>query len=164
MEEVQALIESCSAYGMMLMTEANYDLQHRNHHLHPPLRLLHDTLNHAGENIFPCLRMLLSGSSLSRPFGFLFIYGLHGGENLGELMESICRFTSRLGESMKGCKVIMTELGLGDSLINFVPRNASLSCIDDLWCIKRLSGHSDQNDELLMKGEIGNVFVDPREF
>ncbi|KAI9070499.1 hypothetical protein K1719_036907 [Acacia pycnantha] len=78
--------------------------------------------------------MLLSGSSLSRPFGFLFIYGLHGeGENLGELMESICRFTSRLGENMKGWKVIMTELGFGDPLVNIVPHTDSMSCIEDLW-------------------------------
>lgn len=144
--------------------EANYELQLRKPH-HHPLGFLHTTLNHAREKIFPCLRMLVSGSLLSRPFGFLFIYGLHGeGENLGELMESIWRFTSRLGENKKGCKVIISELGLGDPLLNLVPKNASMSCIDDLWYIKRLSGHSDQKDELLMKREVGNVFVDPREF
>ncbi|KAF7806830.1 putative N-acetyltransferase HLS1-like [Senna tora] len=140
--------------------EANYD----HHNPNPnPLGFLHTTLNHARDKIFPCLRMLVSNgsnSSLSRPFGFLFMYGFHGeGDNLGELMECIWRFTSRLGESMKGCKVIITELGLGDPLVSHVPKNsASMSYIEDLWYIKRLSGHGD------LKDEVGNVFVDPRDF
>ena len=130
-----------------------------------PLRFLHTTLNHAREKIFPCLRMSVS-DSLSRPFGFLFLYGVHGeGENLGELMESVWRFTSRLGESMKDCRVVITELGLGDPLANHVPHTDSMSCIDDLWYTKRLSiSHNDGKDELLMKGQVRNVFVDPREF
>ncbi|RDX58093.1 putative N-acetyltransferase HLS1-like protein, partial [Mucuna pruriens] len=130
-----------------------------------PLRFLHTTLNHAREKIFPCLRMSLS-DSLCRPFGFLFLYGLHGeGENLGELMESIWRFTSRLGESLKDCRVVITELGFGDPLENHVPQTASMSCIDDIWYTKRISSHSNEkDDELLMKRQIGNVFVDPRDF
>ncbi|XP_027368708.1 probable N-acetyltransferase HLS1-like [Abrus precatorius] len=129
-----------------------------------PLRFLHTTLNHARDKIFPCLRMSVSGS-LCRPFGFLFLYGLHGeGENLGELMESIWRFTSRLGESLKDCRVVITELGFGDPLVNHVPQTASMSCIDDVWYTKRLSNHCDEKDELLMKRQIGNAFVDPRDF
>ncbi|TKY54236.1 N-acetyltransferase HLS [Spatholobus suberectus] len=130
-----------------------------------PLRFLHTTLNHARDKIFPCLRMSVS-DSLCRPFGFLFLYGLHGeGENLGGLMESIWRFTSRLGESLKDCRVVITELGFGDPLVNHVPQTASMSCIDDIWYTKRLSSHSDEkDDELLMKRQIGNVFVDPRDF
>ncbi|KAI4334970.1 hypothetical protein L6164_013662 [Bauhinia variegata] len=128
------------------------------------LRFLHTTLNHAREKIFPCLRMPVS-DSLSRPFGFLFIYGLHGeGENLGVLMESIWRFTSRLGETMKDCKVVITELGFSDPLAKHVPQESSMSCIDDLWYIKKFTGQSDEKDEMLMKGPVGNVFVDPREF
>ena len=130
-----------------------------------PLRFLHTTLNHARDKIFPCLRMSVS-ESLCTPFWFLFLYGLHGeGENLGELMESIWRFTSRLGESLKDCRVVITELGFGDALVNHVPLTASMSCIDDIWYTKRISSHSDENDdELLMKRQIGNVFVDPRDF
>ncbi|KAK7387996.1 hypothetical protein VNO78_22795 [Psophocarpus tetragonolobus] len=130
-----------------------------------PLRFLHATLNHARDKIFPCLRMSVSGS-LCRPFGFLFLYGLHGeGENLGELMESIWRFTSRLGESLTDCRVVITELGFGDTLVNHVPQTASMSCIDDIWYTKRISSHSDEkDDELLMKRHIGNVFIDPRDF
>nr|KYP57887.1 hypothetical protein KK1_004169 [Cajanus cajan] len=130
-----------------------------------PLRFLHTTLNHARDKIFPCLRMSVS-DSFCRPFGFLFLYGLHGeGENLGELMESIWRFTSRLGESLRDCRVVITELGFGDPLVNHVPQTASMSCIDDIWFTKRLSSNSDEkDDELLMKRQIGNVFVDPRDF
>ncbi|KAJ1395285.1 GNAT domain [Sesbania bispinosa] len=131
-----------------------------------PLRFLHATLNRAREKIFPCLRMSVSDDSLCRPFGFLFLYGIHGeGENLGELMESIWRFTSRLGENLKDCRVIVTELGFGDPLVNHIPQTASMSCIDDVWYTKRLSSHSDGKDELMrMKRQLGNVFVDPRDF
>lgn len=139
-----------------------YKLQLKKSH---PLRFLHSTLNHAREKIFPCLRIMSVSNSLCNPFGFLFLYGLHGeGENLGELMESIWRFTSRLGESMKDCRVVITELGFGDALANHVPQIASMSCIDDLWYTKKLSSHSDEKDEVLMKGQVGNVFVDPRDF
>ncbi|RYR12742.1 hypothetical protein Ahy_B04g070126 isoform F [Arachis hypogaea] len=82
-------------------------------------------------------------------------------------MEFIWRFTSRLGESMKDCRVVITELGLGDPLANYVPQTDSMSCIDDLWYTKRLSsiGHNNGKDEeMAMKRYVGNVFVDPREF
>lgn len=135
-----------------------------------PLRFLHATLNHARDKIFPCLRMSVSDSVLCRPFGFLFLYGIHGeGENLGELMESIWRFTSRLGEELKDCRVVITELGFGDPLVNHIPQTASMSCIDDVWYIKRLLNIShgvNEKDELMMmmKRQLGNVFVDPRDF
>ncbi|RDY09560.1 putative N-acetyltransferase HLS1-like protein, partial [Mucuna pruriens] len=143
-------------------TYEEYKLQVRKSQL---LRLLLTTLNHAREKVFPCLKMSVS-DSLCRPFGFLFLYGIHGeGENLGELMESMWRFTSRVGEGMRDCRVVITELGFGDPLANHVPQTSSMSCIDDLWYTKRLSSHGDENiDEQLMKGQMGNVFVDPRDF
>ncbi|KAL2338955.1 hypothetical protein Fmac_013401 [Flemingia macrophylla] len=129
-----------------------------------PLRFLDTTLNHARDKIFPCLRMSVS-DSCCRPFGFLFLYGLHGeGDNLGELMESIWRFTSRLGESLKDCRVVITELGFGDPLVNHVPQTSSMSCIDDIWFTKRLSNGDEKDDQVLMKRQIGNVFIDPRDF
>jgi len=82
-------------------------------------------------------------------------------------MESIWRFTSRLGEKLKECRVVITELGFGDPLVNHVPQIDSMSRIDDMWYTKRLGSHSDdENDELVevMKRQIGNVFVDPRDF
>ncbi|KAG5011721.1 hypothetical protein AAZX31_09G035300 [Glycine max] len=141
-----------------------YKLQVRKSQL---LRFLLTTLNHAREKVFPCLKMWVSSSdSLCRPFGFLFIYGIYGeGVNLGELMESMWRFTSRVGEAMRDCRVVITELGFGDPLANHVPQTDSMSCIDDLWYTKRLSSHGDENvDELMMNGQVRNVFVDPRDF
>jgi hypothetical protein len=140
--------------------------------LFQPLRFLHATLNHAKDKICPCLRMLGNESMMCESLGFLFLYGLHGeGENLGELMESIWSFTSKLGEKLKDCRVVITELGFGDPLANHVPQMESMSCIDDMWYTKRLaardSGDDDDDDELVlqvMKRQLGNVFVDPRDF
>ncbi|CAJ1963186.1 unnamed protein product [Sphenostylis stenocarpa] len=128
------------------------------------LRFLLTTLNHAREKVFPCLKMSVS-DSLCRSFGFLFLYGIHGqGENLGELLESMWKFTSRVGEGMRDCRVVITELGFGDPLADHVHQTDSISCIDDLWYIKRLSSHVDEKvDEMLMR-QVGNVFVDPRDF
>lgn len=159
---VFSIWNTCEAYKLQVRSE------------YKPFRvLINTTLNHAREKMFPCLKNPNVSGSLSRrrPFGFLFMYGLHGeGDNLGELMECAWRFTSRLGESMKEyCKVVITELGFGDPLAKLVPQTASMSCIDDLWYIKKLSGQSgsdDENneDEVLMKGQVRNVFVDPRDF
>ena len=65
---------------------------------------------------------------------------------------------------MKDCRVVVTELGLGDPLENHVPQTAYMSCIDDLWFTRRLSSHSDEKDEMLMKRQVGNEFVEPRDF
>ncbi|KAK0606644.1 hypothetical protein LWI29_002030 [Acer saccharum] len=155
-----------------------------------PLKFFHATLSHAKEKIFPRLKMpILScsssggggggsggggGGSVGNPFGFLFLYGLYGeGERLGELMKSVLRFASRLAENVKHCKVIMTELGVSDPLIEHVPQEPSISCIQDLWYLKKMNNvaaadrdrHNDINDdELMMMRQIGNVFVDPRDF
>lgn len=138
-----------------------YKLRIRKSH---PLRYLCTTLSHAREKIFPCLKMPMN-DSVPSSFGFLFLYGLHGeGENLGELMKSTWSFASRLGDTVKNSKVIITELGVCDPLIKHVPKDPTMSCINDLWYAKKLITHIDDRDELLVKGPIGNVFVDPREF
>ncbi|PNX86155.1 hypothetical protein L195_g042232 [Trifolium pratense] len=115
--------------------------------------------------------MLGNESLMCESLGFLFLYGLHGeGENLGGLMESIWSFTSKLGEKLKDCRLVITELGFGDPLVNHVPQMESMSCIDDMWYTKRLARDSDDDvdDELVqqqvMKRQLGNVFVDPRDF
>ena len=148
---VFSIWNTCEAYQLQIKSQ--------------PLRFLHTTLSHAREKIFPCLRMPVS-DSLSSPFGFLFIYGLYGeGKNFGGLMESIWRFASRIGETMKDCKVVITELGFSDPLAKHVPQNASMSRIDDVWYVKKLNGNGEGKEgELLVKGQVGNVFVDPRDF
>ncbi|KAM1191635.1 hypothetical protein FF1_012220 [Malus domestica] len=129
-----------------------------------PLRSLHATLSHATEKIFSCLNLPVS-VSMQSSFGFLFLYGLHGeGENVGELMKSVWNFASRLGQTVKDSKLILTELGLCDPLIKHVPKDSDMSCIEDVWYGKSLINHADDKDELLIKGSLGNVFVDPREF
>ncbi|XP_015883184.2 probable N-acetyltransferase HLS1 [Ziziphus jujuba] len=138
-----------------------YKLQIRKSH---PLRFLYTTLSHAKEKIFPCLKMPMN-DPVPSSLGFLFLYGLHGeGENLGELMKSIWSFASRLGANVKDSKVIITELGVCDPLIKHVPNDSSMSYFNDLWFAKKLISHVDDRDELLVKGQLGNVFVDPREF
>ncbi|XP_031268405.1 probable N-acetyltransferase HLS1 [Pistacia vera] len=139
-----------------------YKIQRRKSH---PLKLLHATLSHAKDIIFPCLKMPICGS-LKNPFGYLFLYGVYGeGERLGELMQSVLRFASRLAEDFKHCKVIITELGVADPLTEHMPRESSMSCINDLWYLKCLNGDDNNNEEQLMRmGQLGNVFVDPRDF
>ncbi|KAK9287623.1 hypothetical protein L1049_016059 [Liquidambar formosana] len=138
-----------------------YKLQIRRSH---PFKFFHATLSHAREKIFPCLKIPIFGS-LQKPFGFLFLYGLHGeGERLGELMKSIWGFASKLAENVKDCKVIMTELGVSDPLREHVPQGSSTSCINDRWYLKRVNGPIDEKDDLMAMRPAGNVFVDPRDF
>ncbi|XWS38938.1 hypothetical protein CRYUN_Cryun18bG0006600 [Craigia yunnanensis] len=129
-----------------------------------PLKFFHETLSHARDKIFPCLKIPIC-DSLEKPFGFLFLYGLHGeGERLGELMKSAWSFASRLAENVKDCKVIITELGVSDPLMEHVPQESSISRIDDLWYLKKVNGSISDEDDLGMMGELGNVVVDPRDF
>lgn len=144
---------SCEAYKLFEIRKS-----------HSPLKFFHATLCQAKEKIFPCVKLPISCGSLDTPFGFLFLYGLYGegdGERLGELMRSAFRFASGLAESVKHCKVIMTELGVNDPLFHHVPQEPYISCIDDLWYLKKMNG---DDHEMMMMGQIGNVLVDPRDF
>ncbi|XAR57001.1 Peptide alpha-N-acetyltransferase [Bertholletia excelsa] len=125
-------------------------------------RSLHETLIHAWEKVFPCLGC--KELSLEKPFGFLFLYGIHGeGERIGEIMEYVWGFASRVAQNMKDCKAIMFELGISDPLRELVAKRSTISCMNDLWYLKRVGGGSDAGD-LVGKGTLGNVFVDPRDF
>ncbi|KAJ9181806.1 hypothetical protein P3X46_005860 [Hevea brasiliensis] len=138
-----------------------YKLHIRKSH-HNPLKFFHATLSHARDKIFPCLKLPIC-DSLQKPFGFLFLYGLYGeGERLQELMKSIWNFASRLAENVKDCKVIITELGVSDPLMEYVPHESSMSFIDDLWYLKKVNGGEDNEQVVMEQG--GNVFVDPRDF
>lgn len=105
---------------------------------------------------------------IEKPFGFLFLFGLLGeGDRLGELVKSLWSFALKMAENVKDCKAIMTELGFSDPLLQHVPKVVSSACIDDLWYIKKIdkfSSQADDSDDLVVKGEVGNVFVDPRDF
>ncbi|GMP76343.1 hypothetical protein CsSME_00033064 [Camellia sinensis var. sinensis] len=124
----------------------------------------HATLSHARDKMFPCLKMPRCESSLDKPFGFLFLYGLHGkGERLGEIMESIWGFASRLAENVRDCREIMVELGVSDPMREVVPQGSTMSCINDLWYLKRVNGLTHDDHDLTSNGPFGNVFVDPRD-
>ncbi|XP_021906767.1 probable N-acetyltransferase HLS1-like [Carica papaya] len=142
------------------------------------------SISHARDMIFTCLKMPTicsrsattssTSSTLSaveKPFGFLFLYGLLGeGERLGELLKSAWSFASRLAEDVN-CKVVLTELGVSDPLIPHLlpPQEAAgsaMSCIDDLWYVKKVSSTDEKDDDEVIAeiGEFGNVFIDPRDF
>lgn len=123
------------------------------------------TLSQAREKIFPCLKMQRR-QSIEKSLGFFFLYGIHGeGERLEDLMEYIWGFAARLAKNVKECKAIMVELGVSDPLREFVPKCSSMSCINDLWYLKIVkSPRYEDEDDLVAKGPLGNVFVDPRDF
>ncbi|CAL1397415.1 unnamed protein product [Linum trigynum] len=132
------------------------------------------TLSRARDRFLPCLRFPISDSPQPPPppGGFLFLYGIYGeGERQQELTRSVWGFVMKLGENMRGCKAIITELAVSDPLLEFVPKESCSSCVDDVWYLKKVAegsaagggGEEDQNESL--SGErIGNVFVDPRDF
>ncbi|XP_010259270.1 PREDICTED: probable N-acetyltransferase HLS1-like isoform X2 [Nelumbo nucifera] len=142
-------------------TSEAYKLQIRRPY---PFRCLHATLSQARAKVFPCLRISFC-DLLHKPFGFLFLYGIHGeGERLGELMKSLWCFASNMAGSMKDCKVIITELGNCDTLVGHVPRGASMSSINDVWYLKRVNDPSEEDDQWTTTQPSGHLFVDPRDF
>ncbi|XP_057959425.1 probable N-acetyltransferase HLS1 [Malania oleifera] len=131
-----------------------------------PLKCFHATLSHARDKIFPCLKMpIIFDSFENKPFGFLFLYGLYGeGERLAEIMKCVWSFASRMAENVKDCRVIMAELGASDPLRWHVPQGSSMSTIKDLWYLKKVCSPASDEDELMMMGQVGDMFVDPRDF
>ncbi|XP_059661947.1 probable N-acetyltransferase HLS1 [Cornus florida] len=147
-------------------TSETYKLQVRKSH---PFNFFHATLSHARDVIFPCLKMQVNYHSLQETFGFFFLYGLLGeGERLEELMNSLWSFASRLADqNKKDCKAIVTELADSDPLREHVPQGSSMSCINDLWYLKRANDQQasdEEEDNLMAMRPVGNVFVDPRDF
>uniref|UniRef100_A0A2C9W9G9 Uncharacterized protein n=1 Tax=Manihot esculenta TaxID=3983 RepID=A0A2C9W9G9_MANES len=116
-----------------------YKLHIRKSH-HNPLKFFHATLSHARDKIFPCVKLPIC-ESLQKPLGFLFLYGLYGeGERLQELMKSIWSFASRLAENAKDCKMIVTEK------------------------VNGLTGTVEDNEQQVVMEQVGNAFVDLKDF
>ncbi|KAF5737057.1 hypothetical protein HS088_TW14G01213 [Tripterygium wilfordii] len=143
---------SCEAYKLQYLRKPH------------PFKFL---LSQAREIIFSCLKLPMC-DSLEEPFGFLFLYGIFGeGERLQELMECMWNFASGLAKTVKDCKVIITELGLSDPLMEHFPQESFISCINDLWYLKKVieqDAVNDDDDQLGLLGQAGDVFVDPRDF
>lgn len=150
-----------SSWAMLSIwkTYEAYKLQIRAAHL---VRCFYTTVSNVGAKVFPCFGIPSLGGIPCKPIGFVFLYGLHGeGEKQGELMKSLWCFACNLARKLKDCKAIITELGMCDPLLGHIPQvTTSMSCIDDLWCLKRL----DNDDEWVKAQSSAHLFVDPREF
>ncbi|KAL5700855.1 hypothetical protein ACHQM5_026258 [Ranunculus cassubicifolius] len=137
-----------------------YKLQIKRKH---PFQCFHATISHAGAKVFPCFGTTTC-DLLQKPFGFLFLYGIHGeGQKLGELITSLWWFAYNLAENVKGCKVVISELGVSDPVREHIPKGPSISCINDLWYLKKVTGASEDNDGTFTQ-PLTNLFVDPRDF
>ncbi|XP_058111063.1 probable N-acetyltransferase HLS1-like [Magnolia sinica] len=116
------------------------------------------------DRIFPWLRIPVLPDVFNE-FGFYFLYGVHGeGPRSGMLVHSLCQFVHNLATMCKDCKIIVTEIGPWDALRHHIPHWQSLSCPEDLWCIKSL--RSKEEKTLLdwtKRPHPRAIFVDPRE-
>lgn len=117
------------------------------------------------DRALPWLR-LPSVPEVFRPFGFLFLYGLGGsGPNAARMVRALCNSAHNLAKE-RGCGVVATEVAESEPLRLGIPHWESLSCAEDLWCIKRLGeDYSDGSVGDWTKSPRGtSIFVDPREF
>ncbi|KAK4426412.1 putative N-acetyltransferase HLS1-like [Sesamum alatum] len=117
------------------------------------------------DRALPWLR-LPSIPEVFRPFGFHFLYGLGGeGPNAAKYMQALCGLAHNLAQE-HGCGVVATEVAGREPLRLGIPHWKSLSCAEDLWCIKRLGeDYSDGSVGDWTKSPPGlSIFVDPREF
>lgn len=99
------------------------------------------------------------------PFGIHFLYGLGGEGPLAvKFTKALCRFGHNLAKD-SGCGVVATEVASREPLRLGIPHWKSLSCEEDLWCIKRLGeDYSDGSVGDWTKSPPGlSIFVDPRE-
>ncbi|XP_059624001.1 probable N-acetyltransferase HLS1 [Cornus florida] len=117
------------------------------------------------DRAFPWLH-LPSVPEVFQPFGLHFLYGLGGeGPIAVKLVKALCDFAHNLANKC-GCGVVATEVASGEPLRLGIPHWKSLSCAEDLWCIKRLGeDYSDGSVGDWTKSPPGlSIFVDPREF
>ncbi|KAF8397249.1 hypothetical protein HHK36_016159 [Tetracentron sinense] len=116
------------------------------------------------DRVFPCLKVPAL-PDVFHPFGFYFMYGVHRqGPKSGALVGSLCRFAHNMATKCKDCKIIVTEVGGGDTLRLQIPHLELLSCPEDLWCIKALKREEKQTlYELTTTSPTRALFVDPRE-
>ncbi|GAB4849051.1 Probable N-acetyltransferase hls1 [Ancistrocladus abbreviatus] len=116
------------------------------------------------DRAFPWLQ-IPSVPELFRPFGLHFLYGLGGeGPRAVKMMRVLCGFAHNLAKE-QGCGVVATEVSSHEPLRLGIPHWKSLSCAEDLWCMKRLGeDYSDGSVGDWTKSPPGlSIFVDPRE-
>ncbi|KAI3994301.1 hypothetical protein MKX01_012558 [Papaver californicum] len=92
------------------------------------------------DRVFPCMK-IRSLPDIFNQFGFYFMYGLYcEGPDSGLLVHSLCQFVRNMARKCKDSKVIVTEIG-GDDIDRLkahIPHWKTLSCSEDLWCVKAL--------------------------
>ncbi|KAJ4830606.1 hypothetical protein Tsubulata_033892 [Turnera subulata] len=127
--------------------------------------LIYAKMSRLIDKIFPCFQ-LPAIPDFFQPFGFYFIYGVyHEGPLSGKLVRSLCQFVHNMATKTKDCKAIVTEVGGDDTLRLHIPHWDSLSCPEDLWCIKSLKSEENTGSYELPKTPPppASLFVDPRE-
>jgi hypothetical protein len=99
-----------------------------------------------------------------RPFAGWFAYGL-GGDGDDAALAAEALFASFVNMARGRAAAVAVEVSALDPLRRRLPHWRSLSCTEDLWCMKRLGGgmcHADSWD--WAKSAPGmSIFVDPRE-
>lgn len=114
--------------------------------------------------------------NLFTPFGFYFLYGVHGeGPLRGKLVRALCKHVHNMAALDEGsaCKVVVVEVdegNSGDDLRKCIPHWKMLSCDDDTWCIKPLKCNEKMSNdwsEFTKKSfrskSRPSLFVDPRD-
>ncbi|CAB4320980.1 unnamed protein product [Prunus armeniaca] len=117
------------------------------------------------DRALPWLR-IPSVPEVFRPFGLVFLYGLGGqGPRAGKMVEALCGHAHNMAREL-GCGVVATEVASQEPLRLAIPHWKTLSCAEDMWCIKRLvQDYSDGPIGDWTKSPPGlSIFVDPREF
>lgn len=107
-----------------------------------------------------------------KPFGLQLLYGMHAhGATGSKLLRELCWFAHNLARK-DGCAVVAAEVGSCDPLRACIPHWPSLSCDEDLWCIKRLhlpnstctATATSRSDDWSISPPPLSLFVDPRDF
>ncbi|KAL1205214.1 putative N-acetyltransferase HLS1 [Cardamine amara subsp. amara] len=114
--------------------------------------------------------------NLFTPFGFYFLYGVHGEGPLCEkLIRALCKHVHNMAalDDSGTCKVVVVEVdggSGGDDLRECIPHWKMLSCDDDTWCIKPLKCNEKMSASLseftkksLRSKSRSSLFVDPRD-
>uniref|UniRef100_A0A7N0T5C7 N-acetyltransferase domain-containing protein n=1 Tax=Kalanchoe fedtschenkoi TaxID=63787 RepID=A0A7N0T5C7_KALFE len=101
-----------------------------------------------------------------KPFGLHLLYGWGSeGPQARQMVRALCNHAHNLARK-SGCGAVVTEVSGHDPIRSAIPHWKSLSCEEDVWCIKRLGeGYSDGSVGDWTKSPPGiSIFVDPREF
>uniref|UniRef100_A0A803NNU8 Uncharacterized protein n=1 Tax=Cannabis sativa TaxID=3483 RepID=A0A803NNU8_CANSA len=101
-----------------------------------------------------------------RPYGMVFfVWFGREGPRAERMVRALCGHAHNMAKELR-CGVVATEVASQDPLRLGIPHWDSLSCANDVWCVKRLvKGYGDGPLGDWTKSKPGlSIFVDPREF